>query len=128
MAQDAKPNCKAYKVAKENYQKALKHLHKRAPRLPVDLEALWSHFVNEFPDWWIQKHKTYLNGNMGGSNFLKNLKNIVESLGRHCLKDLHKTNPKPRGNKEGDADAFANWMRDCIDKMKEQGGSHTVWL
>ena len=127
MAHDAGPKCKAYKEAKANYQKALKHLQKRAPQLPVDLEAIWSDFINEFPDWWIQNHKI-LNGNTGGSKFLKKLRSIVESLGRNCLKDPHKKNSKPRSKKEGDADAFANWMRDCIDEMKEEGGSLKLWL
>ena len=127
MAHDAGPKCKAYKEAKANYQKALKHLQKRAPQLPVDLEAIWSDFINEFPDWWIQNHKI-LNGNTGGSKFLKKLKSIVEKLGRHCLKDPHKKNSKPRSKKEGDADAFANWMRACIDEMKEEGGSLKLWL
>ena len=127
MAHDATPKCKAYKEVKENIQKALKHLQKRAPRLPVDLEALWSDFINEFPDWWIQNHKI-LNGNTGGSKFLKKLRSIVESLGKNCLKDPHKKNSKPRSKKEGDADAFANWMRACIEEMKEEGGSLKLWL
>ena len=127
MAHDATPKCKAYKEVKVNIQNALKHLQKRAPQLPVDLEAIWSDFINEFPDWWIQNHKI-LNGNTGGSKFLKKLRSIVESLGKNCLKDPHKKNSKPRSKKEGDADAFANWMRACIEEMKEEGGSLKLWL
>ena len=130
MAHDATPKCKAYKEVKVNIQNALKHLQKRAPRLPVDLEALWSDFIKEFPDWWIQKHKgsPLLNGNTGGSTLLKKLKSIVEKLGRHCLKDPHKEKPKPRSEKKGDADAFANWIRECINEMKNEGGSLRLWL
>ena len=128
MAHDATPKCKAYKEAKANYQKALQHLQARAPQLPVDLEALWSDFIKEFPDWWIQRYKSAIHGNTGGRNFLKILQSIVASLGRNCLQDPHKEDSKPRSKQEGDADAFANWMRACIEEMKEEGGSLKLWL
>ena len=117
LAHDA--TAKSCKEVIANYREALERLRLRAPPLPDDLGALWSDFVAEFPDWWLQGHKAKL-GNTGGKIFLDLLSKIIEDLGKHCLTNLAKK-PKPRG-KEGDHHAFAKWMRSCMEKINETGG------
>jgi len=111
---------KEYKVVIANYREALERLRLRAPPLPDDLTALWGDFVAEFPDWWLQQHKTRSSGNTGGKLFLDFLLKIIDDLGKHCLTNLA-NKPKPRG-RDGDPQAFAKWVRSCLAKINGTGG------
>ena len=98
-----------------NYREALHRLRLRAPPLPDDLSALWDAFLEEFPDWWLQQHKRKL-GNIGGTVFRDACQKIIDSLGKHCVRDPAKTGA-PRSSKDGDANAFASWVRKCIAEI-----------
>ncbi len=106
---------KAPKKVIENYRTALERLRIRAPPLPDDLAVLWEAFIEEFPDYWLQKKKTKIVGS-AAMKFLDTLKAIIKDLGQHCMEDPG-TKAKPRG-KDGDPNVWAAWVRQCIKDME----------
>ena len=113
LAHDAKPG----KAVIANYRTALERLKIRAPALPEDLLVRWDDFIEEFPDYWLQKKKTKFGS--AGLRFIDTLKAIIKDLGEHCLENPG-SKPKPRG-KGGDPNVFAAWVRGYLAEMDGDG-------
>ena len=92
-----------------NMREALERLRLRAPELPPRVEALWEHFVANFPAW------LWKNERAPPIKFLDSLKGVQEALGGHYQPNPLKPD-KRRKIDHGDPAAFSNWVQQVMNE------------
>ena len=102
---------------RRNIREAMIRIKMRAPELPIELEANWTVFIDQFP-----RRLREVYGPKTGAYLLARLARILDDLGKYAVSDPALPNKKTRSASEGDPTAFEKFLREQM-KLKVLGGA-----